>query len=110
MCSWEVIIMKCLYMSASYSKSAITSTLVVLHVVVVNRTQSHNVSTDGVQVDNSGKRKVLATTSINMVRYASSMPYDHDLHLRLKPTSRKVKTVMLEVSLNSKFLKEGKAT
>ena len=43
MCSWEVIIMKCLYMSASYSKSAITSTLVVLHVVVVNRTQSHNV-------------------------------------------------------------------
>ena len=62
------------------------------------------------QVDSSGKRKVLATTSINMVRYASSMPYDHDLHLRLKPTSRKIKTVMLEVSLTSKFLKEGKAT
>ena len=56
------------------------------------------------------KRKVLATTSVNMVRYASSLPYEHDLHLRLKPVSKKIKSVILEVSLTSEFLKEGKAT
>ncbi len=62
------------------------------------------------QVDATGRRKVLATTAINMVKYASSMPYDHDLHLRLKPVSRKIKKVILEVSLSSLFLREGKAT
>ena len=62
------------------------------------------------QVDEMGKRKVLATTPINMVRYASSLPYEHDLHLRLKPVSKKIKSVILEVSLTSEFLKEGKAT
>ena len=62
------------------------------------------------QVDPMGKRKVLAVTSINMVRYASSIPFDHDLHLRLKPVSRKIKNAILEVSLNSVFLREGKAT
>lgn len=62
------------------------------------------------KVDENNKRKVLATASINMVKYASTMPYEHDLHLRLKPVSRKIKTVMLEVSLTSEFLKEGKAT
>ncbi len=63
-----------------------------------------------IQVDPTGRRKVLATTSINMVRYASSLPYDHDLHLKLKPVSRKIKKVILEVSLSSLFLREGKAT
>ncbi len=62
------------------------------------------------QVDQAGKRKVLATTSINMVRYASSMPFETDLTLRLKPVSRKIKSVILQVSLSSMFLKEGKAT
>ena len=62
------------------------------------------------QVDETGKRKVLATGPINMVRYASSLPYEHDLHLRLKPVSKKIKSVILEVSLTSEFLKEGKAT
>ena len=62
------------------------------------------------QVDPMGKRKVLAVTSINMVRYASSIPFDHDLHLRLKPVSRKIKNAILEVSINSVFLREGKAT
>lgn len=62
------------------------------------------------QVDPMGKRKVLAVTSINMVRYASSIPFDHDLHLRLKPVSRKIKKVILQVSINSVFLREGKAT
>lgn len=62
------------------------------------------------QVDDTGKRKVLATAPINMIRYVSSLPYEHDLHLRLKPVSRKIKSVILEVSLTSEFLKEGKAT
>ena len=61
-------------------------------------------------MDDAGKRKVLATTPINMVRYVSSLPYDHDLHLWLKPVSKKIKSVILEVSLTSEFLKEGKAT
>lgn len=62
------------------------------------------------KVDPMGKRKVLAVTSINMVRYASSLPFDHDLHLRLKPVSCKIKKVILQVSINSIFLREGKAT
>ncbi len=57
-----------------------------------------------------GKRKVLATLPINMVRYVSSLPFDHELHLRLKPVSRKIKAVILDVSITSEFLKEGKAT
>ena len=61
-------------------------------------------------MDDTGKRKVLAAKPINMVRYVSSLPYDHNLHLMLKPVSRKIKSVILEVSLTSEFLKEGKAT
>ena len=60
-------------------------------------------------MDESGKRKVLATTPINMVRYLSSLPYEHDVHLRLKPVSRKIKAVILDVSITSEFLREGKA-
>ena len=62
------------------------------------------------QVDNSGKRKILASTAINMVRYASTMPYDHDIQLQLKPVSRKIKRVILDITLCSVLLKEGKAT
>ena len=53
---------------------------------------------------------MLATTSINVVRYVSTMPFETDLTLRLKPVSRKIKSVILQVSLSSMFLKEGKAT
>jgi hypothetical protein len=63
-----------------------------------------------IDVDNSGKRKVLASTAINMVRYASTMPYDHDVQLQLKPVSRKIKRVILDITLCSVLLKEGKAT
>ena len=62
------------------------------------------------QVDEMGHRKVLATTSVNMARYASALPFEHELNLKLKPVSRKIKKVMLEVNLSSVFLKEGKAT
>ena len=57
-----------------------------------------------------GHRKVLATTSMNLVRYASALPYEHELHLKMKPVSRKIKKVMLEVNISSVFIKEGKAT
>lgn len=62
------------------------------------------------QIDEAGKRKVLATHSVNMVRYASSLPIEHELHLMMKPVSRKIKKAILDVSLCSVFLKEGKAT
>lgn len=63
-----------------------------------------------IDVDPDGHRKVLATTSVDMVRYASALPFEHELQLKLKPVSRKIKKILLEVSLSSVFLKEGKAT
>ena len=63
-----------------------------------------------VQVDSDGHRKVLATDSINMVRYVSALSYEHELYLKLRPVSKKIKKVVLEVSMASKLVKEGKAT
>ena len=57
-----------------------------------------------------GHRKVLATTSVNMARYASALPFEYELNLKLRPVSRKIKKVMLELNMSSVFLKEGKAT
>ena len=62
------------------------------------------------QVDKDGQRKVLATCSVDMVKYASALPFEHELQLKLKPVSKKIKKILLELSLSSVFLKEGKAT
>jgi len=62
------------------------------------------------QTDESGKRKILATMAINMADYASMLGLDQNLLLKLKPVSKKIRVVTLEVNLTSMFIKEGKAT
>jgi len=62
------------------------------------------------QTDESGKRKILATTALNMADYASMLGLDQNLLLKLKPVSKKIRVVTLEVNLTSMFIKEGKAT
>ncbi|XP_065916601.1 EH domain-binding protein 1-like [Dysidea avara] len=63
-----------------------------------------------IDTDESGKRKILANTMINMAEYASMLGLDQSLLLKLKPVSKKIRVVTLEVNLTSIFLKEGKAT
>ncbi|KAG7283527.1 LOW QUALITY PROTEIN: hypothetical protein CRUP_012587 [Coryphaenoides rupestris] len=58
----------------------------------------------------SGRRKALATSSINMKQYASPMPTQTDVKLRFKPLSKKVVMATLQFSLSCIFLREGKAT
>ncbi|XP_068508607.1 EH domain-binding protein 1 isoform X5 [Syngnathus scovelli] len=58
----------------------------------------------------SGRRKALATSSINMKQYASAMPTQTDVKLKFKPLSKKVVSATLQFSLSCIFLREGKAT
>ncbi|KAI1894755.1 hypothetical protein AGOR_G00119010 [Albula goreensis] len=58
----------------------------------------------------SGRRKALATGSINMKQYASPMPTQTDVKLKFKPLSKKVVAATLQFSLSCIFLREGKAT
>uniref|UniRef100_A0A8C5HNS5 EH domain binding protein 1 n=1 Tax=Gouania willdenowi TaxID=441366 RepID=A0A8C5HNS5_GOUWI len=58
----------------------------------------------------SGRRKALATCSINMKQYASPMPTQTDVKLKFKPLSKKVVAATLQFSLSCIFLREGKAT
>ncbi|XP_061692560.1 EH domain-binding protein 1 isoform X2 [Syngnathoides biaculeatus] len=58
----------------------------------------------------SGRRKALATSSINMKQYASPMPTQTDVKLKFKPLSKKVMSATLQFSLSCIFLREGKAT
>ncbi|XP_036450062.1 EH domain-binding protein 1 isoform X1 [Colossoma macropomum] len=58
----------------------------------------------------SGRRKALATSSINMKQYASPMPTQTDVKLKFKPLSKKVVAAALQFSLSCIFLREGKAT
>ena len=62
------------------------------------------------QVDRDGHKKVLGTTSVNLIHYASALPFEHELQIKLKPVSCKIKKILLELSLSSVLLKEGKAT
>ncbi|XP_059160226.1 EH domain-binding protein 1-like isoform X3 [Physella acuta] len=57
-----------------------------------------------------GSRKVLASRSINMKDYASQIPTQTSLKLKLKPVSKKVVAAVLELTLSCVFLREGKAT
>ncbi|XP_036402375.1 EH domain-binding protein 1 isoform X3 [Megalops cyprinoides] len=58
----------------------------------------------------SGRRKALATSSINMKQYASPMPTQTDVKLKFKPLSKKVVAATLHFSLSCIFLREGRAT
>ncbi|XP_020716644.1 EH domain-binding protein 1 isoform X3 [Ceratitis capitata] len=57
-----------------------------------------------------GKKRVLASASINMRKYASIESTQQSFTLSLKPTSRKITAAELELTLSCVFLREGKAT
>lgn len=57
-----------------------------------------------------GKKRVLASASINMRNYASELPTQQSFELTLKPLSRKIVSAKLELTLSCVFLREGKAT
>ncbi|XP_069036644.1 EH domain-binding protein 1-like protein 1 isoform X17 [Lepisosteus oculatus] len=63
-----------------------------------------------IENESKGHRKVLASVDVNMKKYASALPSQTDLTLKLKPLSVKVVEATLKLSLSCVFLKEGKAT
>ncbi|XP_030648445.1 EH domain-binding protein 1-like protein 1 [Chanos chanos] len=63
-----------------------------------------------IENETKGHRKVLASVDINMKKFASAMPTQTDLTLKLKPLSVKVVEATLKLSLSCVFLREGKAT
>ncbi|XP_039222231.1 EH domain-binding protein 1-like protein 1 isoform X1 [Crotalus tigris] len=63
-----------------------------------------------VENESKGQRKVLASVDLNLKRFASQMPNQVDLNLKLKPKSVKVVAASLQLTLSCVFLHEGKAT
>ncbi|KAL7978287.1 hypothetical protein Chor_014826 [Crotalus horridus] len=63
-----------------------------------------------VENESKGQRKVLASVDLNLKRFASQMPNQVDLNLKLKPKSVKVVAASLRLTLSCVFLHEGKAT
>ncbi|XP_067204677.1 EH domain-binding protein 1 isoform X4 [Linepithema humile] len=61
-------------------------------------------------VSSTGKRRHVATTNINMKKYATLESSQQQLKLDLKPTSKKIVSATLECTLSCVFLREGKAT
>ncbi|XP_076463903.1 EH domain-binding protein 1-like [Babylonia areolata] len=56
------------------------------------------------------KKKILASGTVNMKQYATPMPSEVDVKLKLKPVSKKVVSASLQFTLSCVFLREGKAT
>lgn len=61
-------------------------------------------------VSATGKRRQLASTNINMRKYASVDSTRFELNLDLKPVSKKITACSLECTLSCVLLREGKAT
>lgn len=61
-------------------------------------------------ISTTGKHRQLAVTNVNMRKYASVESTQHELHLTLKPMTKKITTASLECTLSCVFLREGKAT
>ncbi|XP_035898317.1 EH domain-binding protein 1 isoform X2 [Anopheles stephensi] len=61
-------------------------------------------------VSQLGKKRALATATINMRKYASIESTQQTFTLRLRPVSKKILAANLELTLSCVFLREGKAT
>ncbi|KAG4068181.1 hypothetical protein HA402_008822 [Bradysia odoriphaga] len=61
-------------------------------------------------ISTMGKKRVIASASINMRKYASELPTQQSFTLSLKPVTRKITSADLELTLSCVFLREGKAT
>lgn len=57
-----------------------------------------------------GKKRILASQSINMRKYASIESTQQTFTLALRPTSKKITSAELQLTLSCVFLREGKAT
>ncbi|XP_013379087.1 EH domain-binding protein 1-like isoform X2 [Lingula anatina] len=60
--------------------------------------------------DKKGRRRVLASKNVNMREFASQIPTQTELKLKLKPASKKVVSATLQLTVSCVFLREGKAT
>ncbi|XP_050090426.1 EH domain-binding protein 1 isoform X2 [Anopheles aquasalis] len=61
-------------------------------------------------VSQLGKKRMLASATINMRKYASIESTQQTFTLRLRPVSKKILAANLELTLSCVFLREGKAT
>ncbi|KAK3093307.1 hypothetical protein FSP39_013923 [Pinctada imbricata] len=58
----------------------------------------------------NGRRKILASGPINMKDFASQVPTQHTMKLRLKPATKKIVRASIQFTLSCVFIREGKAT
>ncbi|XP_026816637.1 EH domain-binding protein 1 isoform X3 [Rhopalosiphum maidis] len=61
-------------------------------------------------VSNLGKHRQIAVAVLNMKKYASVDSTQSQITLVFKPTSKKITSASLEMTITSVFLREGKAT
>ncbi|XP_055620017.1 EH domain-binding protein 1 isoform X2 [Toxorhynchites rutilus septentrionalis] len=61
-------------------------------------------------VSQLGKKRLLASATINMRKYASIESTQQTFILELRPVSKKIISAQLELTLSCVFLREGKAT
>ncbi|XP_058835928.1 EH domain-binding protein 1 isoform X2 [Topomyia yanbarensis] len=61
-------------------------------------------------VSQMGKKRLLASATINMRKYASIESTQQTFILELRPVSKKIVSAQLELTLSCVFLREGKAT
>ena len=59
--------------------------------------------------DKNGKKKILAKGAVNMAQY-TDLSVDTRITLDLKPVSKKIGSVTLDVGMVCELIKEGKAT
>lgn len=57
-----------------------------------------------------GKKRIIASASINMRKYASIESTQQSFLLNLRPVSRKITKAELELTISCVLLREGKAT
>lgn len=61
-------------------------------------------------MSNLGKHRQIAVAMFNMKKYASVDSTQSQITLVFKPTSKKITSATLEMTITSVFLREGKAT
>lgn len=57
-----------------------------------------------------GKKRILASAAINMRKYASIESTQQTFEISLKPTTKKIVSAKIELTISCVFLREGKAT
>ena len=62
------------------------------------------------QVASNGKRRQLASGCLNMKLYASLIPSQQQVKLKLNVSSKKIVSAALNLTISCVFIREGKAT